>query len=157
MTMQELRARTQLDARQVGAMLEPRAEAREARERALERPRAIAAHAGARGHDQVLAHGQIGEDAASLGYVGDTGPRHAFGFRAGHVASLDANLAAARGDMAEERAQQRGLAHAVSTEQADALTGCDVEVDSAQYVTRPIIGVQTPGLDQRWHSTRSLD
>ena len=89
----------------VAAMLEPRAEAREARERALERPRAIAAHAGARGHDQVLAHGQIGEDAASLGYVGDTGPRHAFGFRAGHVASLDANLAAARGDMAEERAQ----------------------------------------------------
>src|SRR5437870_809307 len=108
MTMQELRARTQLDARQVGDDL------------ALDE-----------------------DDAASLRYVGDTGPRHAFGFRAGHVASLDANLAAARGDMAEERAQQRGLAHAVSTEQADALTGCDVEVDSAQYVTRPIIGVQT--------------
>src|SRR5205814_1035789 len=89
----------------VAAMPEPRAEARKARKHALERPRALAAHTGARGHDEVLAHREIGKDAASLGDIGDTGPRHTLGLRAGHVTSLHANLAPAGGDMAEQRAQ----------------------------------------------------
>ena len=72
-------------------------------------------------HHQVLAHRQVGEDAAAFGHVGRrraAPPRAAARATTSCPPTHDAALALRH--VAEQRADQRGLAHAVAAEQADA-------------------------------------
>jgi hypothetical protein len=53
--------------------------------------------------------------------------------------------------MAEQRPEQRGLAHAVAAEEPDAFSGRDDKIDTAQHVARAVVGVQTARFDQCFH------
>ena len=127
------------------AVVDALAQPREGRHDALEVPFLAAIHAGARGHDQVLAHRQVGEDAAPFRHVGDAGAGD--GVRRGlrHVAATHLDAALAWPHQAEHGFQQRGLAHAVAAHQADGLAAMHGEVDAMQDVADAVEAVQAVG------------
>src|SRR5262249_51503238 len=125
----------------IAAMREPRAEPGKGRKHALQRPASLAAHAGARGHDQVLAHREVREYAAALPAVADALPGD---WRRGLTRDLgaaNADWAPARLGGTEQRAQKRGLAHAVAAEETHGLASADMEIAPAQHVARAVVAV----------------
>jgi ABC-type dipeptide/oligopeptide/nickel transport system ATPase component len=128
--------------------------------RAVEEPLLIhgmaGSSAGAGRHHQVLAHGEVGEDAATLRDVGDPLLRHPERRGAGHDPAPDPDLALARLHQAEHALEQGRLPHAVAPHQADRLTARDAEVDAVQDVARPVVRVDAAGADQLLgHATSS--
>src|SRR5690606_10945127 len=103
-----------------------------------ERPVVAAVEAGAGGHDEVLAHGKVGEDPAALGNVGDATARHLVGPGAGEVAPAHDDPARALRDVAEQAADQGRLAHAVATQQPDRATPPDAQVDPVQHMAAAV-------------------
>ena len=127
------------------------AEARKQFQHALERPVAPPVHARPRGHHQVLANAQVGEDAAPLRHVADPLARDHVrrGAGAGDAAHPDG---APRGaHVAEQRAHQGGLAHAVAAEQADRLAGVDGQAHAVEHVALAVEDVQVLGFEQWRH------
>ena len=93
-----------------------------------------------RAEQQVLAHGQAGEDAAPAGHLhdaaGDLVRRHV-----GDVATVEHDGAARRLLGAADGAQQRRLAGAVGAEERDDLALLDVEVDAEQHLHAVVVHV----------------
>src|SRR6202012_4780318 len=91
-------------------------------------PRAAARHR----YAQVLGDGQVGEDAASFGYVADAQPGDAVRRKARRVLAEDRDLALARRGEAHQAAQGRRLAGAVAAEQSGDPPLFDAEADAVQ-------------------------
>jgi hypothetical protein len=93
-------------------------------------------------HHEVLAHAQVGEDAAPFRHVGDAGAGDGVRLVLRHVAAAHAHGALLRPHQAEHGFQQRGLAHAVAAHQAERLAARDGEVDAVQDVADAVEAVQ---------------
>ena len=83
---------------------------------------------------QVLAHREIGKALAAFGHDGHAGAGDAVGGPAGNVLPGKHHAAGAQGQLAQQRAKQRGLAHAVAAQQGDDLAGLDAEVHAEQHL-----------------------
>ena len=129
------------------AVAEPLREARKRRQHALLRPVAPSVRSGARGHDQVFVHGEVREDAATLGHVGDAVACDEIGLGAGHRRAAHPYFAVARLDEAQHAAEQRALAHPVAPHQAHGLAAIDAEIDAVQDVTRPVVRMELAGFE----------
>src|SRR3546814_5845074 len=65
---------------------------------------------------QILAHVQVGEDAAAFGYIGYSQPRYLVGCGACAVFSTYGNGAAAGGHVPHDGSYKRAFAHAVAAD-----------------------------------------
>jgi len=93
-------------------------EARERREHALERPAGAPVARRTGRHHQVLTHRKIGKDAAPFGNVSHAPARDLVRARARDVLAGERDAALALAHVAEDRADQGRLAHAVAPEKA---------------------------------------
>src|SRR5579883_3409554 len=139
------------------AMIEPLGQPWKGGDDAREIPIAPPVAAGPRRHDEMLAHAQGREDAATLRHEGDAGACHEMRLRSGHGAAVNPHLAAARRGEAQQRSEQGRLAHAVASHEPDRLAAADGEIDAVEDMARPIESVDVARLDQ-WglaHATSS--
>ena len=120
------------------ALVEPRKQLVDARERPARRPIA----AGTRGKSEIFLDGQVGEDAAVFRHEREPAARDRRGPRTCDVATVELDAAGARTHQAHQGAQQRRLAHAVAAEQAHGLARHYAEIDPAQDMARPIISIE---------------
>ena len=82
-----------------------------------------------RAEQQVLLHGQPGEDMAALRHVADAEPHHVAGGHLRQVAVAEPHLARRPRHQPHQGPQGRGLAGAVGADQADRLARLDGEAD----------------------------
>ena len=94
--------------------------------------------AAAGGGDQILAHGEGGEDLPSLRHQPDAGPRDAVGRQPVEALSVQRDRAPARRGEAQDGADGRRLAHAVAAEQRRHRAGGGLQVDAKQHLARPV-------------------
>jgi hypothetical protein len=126
-------------------------EARKGFQHPLQGPQAAPVGAGTGGHHQVLPHLQVGEDAAPFRHIRHAHARDPVRAHAGHVAAAQVDAASARHQVAEDRAQQGRLAHAVASQQAERRAGRYAEAGAAQHVAGSVVGVHVARGDQRRH------
>src|SRR5262249_39957187 len=86
---------------------------------------------------------------AALRHIGDAAPGDGKGREAGNVLAIEQDRALPRPHQPNERADQRGLAHAVAAHEADGLAGADAERYAAKYVAQAVVGVEPSPLEQR--------
>src|SRR5207245_6043472 len=115
---------------------EQRLERREERERLVDRGGAPAAQ---KRHPQILLDREMGKDLTPLGHVADSRSRPPIGRPGGDVGPVERHAPAARRQEPDRGFEQRGLAHAVASHEADELTGTHVEVDAPED-PRPAVG-----------------
>ena len=109
--------------------------------KALEHGVHLPARALALGDGEVLARGEVGEDAARLGDQGDAALADLVGIQPGDVAALVENLALLRRREAGDAAQRRGLAGAVATEERDDLAFGHAQRQAVKDVAEAVVGV----------------
>ncbi len=97
------------------------------RERALRRLGDARPRHGMAAHEQVLVHGELGEDFAPLGHVADAGGDDGVGRRAGDVAAVEDNAPRVGAHEARDRPQGGALAAAVGAEERHDLARADRE------------------------------
>ena len=94
------------------------------------------------GENQVLAHGQLGEDLQQLERAADAEPVEVARPHAGDGAAVELHLAGTRPELAEDAVEQRRLAAAVRPDDAEDLALVDVErhavdgLDAAEALAR---------------------
>ena len=76
---------------------------------------------------QIVADGQAGKDAASLRHISDARASAPVRRILGDRGTLEPDLARGRGQDADQRAQQRRLAHAVMTQNSYELALADIQ------------------------------
>src|SRR5688572_25657522 len=103
---------------------------------------------GGRAHQQVLFHREAREDLAPLRHVAQAGARTLVGFRLHQVELVEPDVAAARGHEAHQGLEQRGLAHAVATEQRGHLARRKLEAHVAQDVAAAVVLIES--LNDHW-------
>ena len=111
-----------------------------------QRPRPRLRH---RGH--VFFHRQRAEDVALLRHPADAGMRALVRPQAGDVAAVETDAAADVAGDADDRIDQRGLAHAVAAEQRQRLALGEAEADIRQHHGLAIAGRQPRDLQQLRH------
>src|SRR6185312_14945468 len=100
---------------------------------------------------EVLGHGQLGERAAALGDVRDSGPRHRLGAAAQRLPAEVDPPRAAHGS--RDRPQRRRLSGAVRAEDGDDRAFGNLERDAAQGLHRAVAGLDALEREQRAHSS----
>src|SRR5262249_39582470 len=83
---------------------------------------------------KILQHRQVREDAAPLRHVTDAAARHLVRLAAREIKALELDLAAALPRQPHDRAQGRGLADTVASEQRGAFPGLHLEVHTLEDV-----------------------
>ncbi len=83
---------------------------------------------------EILQHGEIGKDAASLRHVADALARHLVRGAAREVGAVELDGAAAAPHQPHDGAQRRRLADAVASEQRGAFAGADLELHALEDV-----------------------
>ena len=101
----------------------------------------------AEGDDEVLLDSQVGEDAATLGHVGDTGPGDAVGRPAGDVGAADDDPAGGGGEQAGDDPGDGRLAGTVRPEQRDRAAVGHGERDTEERPVRTVGGVDVVDLE----------
>src|SRR5438552_15260012 len=91
----------------------------------------------ARGEPQVFAHGEAGEDAHVLRYVGNAAPRERWRFQMLNFIPVEADRAGRGAPEAHDGSQARGLAGAVAAEKHGERVRRNAEVDAMQDVVLP--------------------
>ena len=81
---------------------------------------------------QIARHRQRRAQPAVVGHPADAGAGDLVGRAAGHVVAVEADCAAARPGQAEDRAQHRGLAGAIGTEQREHFRALDGQRSAEQ-------------------------
>jgi len=90
----------------------------------------------------VLEHGHAREDHAALRHVGDAVGDALVAFHAGDLGAVDGDAAAARGQDAHQRLEQRGLAHAVAAHYRDDLLLADLEAEVVDHLALAVTGCE---------------
>ena len=104
---------------------------------------------------EVLAHGQVREHLAPLRNQTEPGLGHAVGGQPMNRAALEADRAGLRRREAHDRADRRGLAHAVAAEQGYHLSRADREAHPEQDLAHAVRGLdRIDGEHQAWSSPR---
>src|SRR5215469_14666181 len=98
-------------------------------------------------HLEILADGEGGEDAAPLRHKGHAALYHAIRRPGGDVRSLEAHAAAAGRCEADDGADERGLAHAIATEDPQDLARLHAEGDALQHMAVAVVGVHVLHLE----------
>jgi len=129
-------------------------QSREERVDALERPRARPAFH-ARGGDEILAHGERGEDLPHLGNEADARLGDPVGRPAVDGVAVELHAALVRAEHAEEASHRGGLAHAVATDQRDALAARRCEAHAEEHLARSVARGETGHLEQGGHAGTS--
>ena len=93
-------------------------------------------------HDQVLADGEVAEDAPVLGHERHPCTHEARRIVAGDVGVVEMDPAAGRLEQAGDRVEQRRLARPVGTDDRHQLAGADVQRDIAHGHDRAVAGRQ---------------
>src|SRR5215470_789535 len=127
----------------VGAVASALAQPREELVHALQAP----APAAAPRHLEVLAHGERRKDTTALGHEGHAAVHHAIRWPGGDVRSLEAHPAAARRREADDGADERGLAHAVATEDPQDFARLHAEGDALEHVAVAVVRVHVLHLE----------
>ena len=130
----------------------PLRELREQRVHALERPRRRARSPG-RGRDEVLAHGEVGEDLPPFGHQPEPRLRDAIRGQPVQRLALETDRPGAAARHAHDRAHRRRLAHAVAPEQRHDLARAHRERDAEQHLAAPVGGLEA--LDFERHAGTS--
>ena len=104
-----------------------------------------------RADQQVLAHRQVGEDAAALGHVDDAEAHDRVRPQRADRLAVEPDAAAAGPHQAADRAQQRGLARAVGAEDADQLAALDPQRHLLQRADRAVVDREAVDLKHRRH------
>src|SRR5438552_87284 len=86
-----------------------------------------------RAHLEVLPDGEVGEDATSLGTVGDAGREDVRGLGAVDRAPVEHDAPARGGEQAGDRAQRGRLAGAVGADHADELAGVPDQIEAPEH------------------------
>ena len=102
-----------------------------------------------RRHPEVLAHGQVGEDAPPARHVGDAERRHLHRRRAGDVPPVEQDLAALGRGEPGDGPQQRRLAGAVGAEHGEDLALVDVDADVEEDLGAAVGHLEADALEQR--------
>ncbi len=97
--------------------------------------------AGEGAHQDVLPHGEIGNDLAALRHVGDAGTCTQMRGLRGDVGAIQQDGTRAVHQAANQGAQQRGLAHAIAPEHGRDLAGRHPQVDAVQRMAAPVVAV----------------
>src|SRR5690606_16982410 len=103
---------------------------------------------------KVLAHGKVGKALPPFGHDGQAGARDAVGGPAADIASGELYGAGAQWQLAEQRAQQGSLAHAIAAQQADHLPGAHLQIDTEQHLAGAIAALHAL---HRQHVARSVE
>src|SRR5207302_1640304 len=104
---------------------------------------------------EVVAHGQVREHLAPLRNQTEPGLGHAVGGQPMNRAALEADRAGLRRREAHDRADRRGLAHAVAAEQGYHLSRADREAHPEQDLAHAVRGLdRIDGEHQAWSSPR---
>jgi hypothetical protein len=98
---------------------------------------------------QVFPHRQRLEDATSLRNDRNAGLRDRIGRPAGERAAFEHDVAAARWRQTRNRADQRGLAHAVTPEDHHNLAGMQFKAEPVQHIAVAVVGVDLAHGEQR--------
>src|SRR6267143_3617219 len=125
-----------------GPLLQPLAQAREILEHArriLARGAEIASRVPT--EQQILAHGQLGEDLPSFGHLNDTHANQAVGARSVDAPTVELDRATRRPEETGDHPQRGRLAGAVGSEQRDDAPLGDLETDAVQGADAPVVGL----------------
>ena len=98
---------------------------------------------------KILAHRERFEDAPALRNDRDAGLRDRVGRLARERAAVEDHVAAARRRQPGDRADQRGLAHAVAAEDARRSRRAQLEAQPVQHVAVAVVGVDVAHGEQR--------
>src|SRR5215472_10983945 len=127
----------------VRAVAPPLAQPGEELVHALQAP----APAAAPRHLEVLAHGERRKDTAALGHEGHAAFHHAIRWPGRDVRSLETHATAAGRREPDDGADERGLAHAVATEDPQDLARLHTEGDALEYVAVAVVRVHVLDLE----------
>ena len=94
-------------------------------------------------HSQVLVDRQVRKDGAALRHVAQAGPRAPERNLLADVHAAEADGPFGQRNLADQRLEQRRLAHAVVAEDADDLVIADGEIDAGEHRNAAIPGVQS--------------
>src|SRR5690348_568399 len=133
----------------VAAGRNPCTQSRERVEHALVRPAGAPIARRTRRKKKVLAHAQVRKDAAALGDIRHAHPRDPVRRLPRAIAAANEHAARARRREADQRADERRLAHAVAAEQAERLPGVDRKRHAAQHVAFTVMRMHIAGFDER--------
>jgi hypothetical protein len=98
-------------------------------------------------HLEVLRHGHPRKQAASFGALRDPTLDDRMRAGGGDVAALELDRTLSWTVEPVDRAQRRGLAGAVRTDERDDLAGLDAERDALERVDRPVVDVDVVELE----------
>jgi hypothetical protein len=90
----------------------------------------------------VFHHRKVGKNHPAFGHVAQSEAHDAMRRPAGHIGAGEQHAAAARTRETDDRAQGRGLAHAVSPEHRGDLSRGHIEVDTLQDMAATVIGME---------------
>ena len=99
-------------------------------------------------NQQVLVHGQVGEDAPPLRHIADARLGDPVGGKSGHVRAEQRDPAGARAGEADQAAQRRRLPRAVAAKQRDDLALAHFEAHAVQDVALAIESMDALGLER---------
>src|SRR6058998_1449062 len=102
-----------------------------------------------RAHLEVLPDGEVGEDATSLGTVGDAGREDVRGLGAVDRAPVEHDAPARGGEQAGNRAQRGRLAGAVGADHADEFAGVHDQIEAPEDRHGTVRGVEVFEAEQR--------
>ena len=98
--------------------------------------------AGAPGQPQIVVGAQARQDAAALRHVGDAHAAAQVRGGVGHVDTVERDAPAARRQQADQRLQQRRLAHAVVADDADRLAFVHLQRHAVQHRHVAVAGAE---------------
>src|SRR5438309_1376827 len=133
----------------------PRVEHGEELERALEPRRQIAPGNRVAAHEQVLEHGELDEDVASLRHVPDAGRDDLVRGRARDVAPLIEDAAARGLHQSRNRPERGGLAATVGPEEGDDLAAAHRERDALHRAPPAVVDREVLDRERRRHPQSS--
>src|SRR5438067_4232968 len=95
-----------------------------------------------RGDGDVLADGQIAEDAAALGYERDACASDLMGRRGGEIGAIDVHAPTSRSQKARDRGDRRRLARTIAADERHGFSRGDVEINALQDMAFAVVGME---------------
>src|SRR5207247_9308473 len=103
---------------------------------------------------QILAHGQLGEDLPSFGHMDDAGAHHTVRAPAIDAPTVELDRAARRPEETGDHPQCRRLTRAVRPEERDNAALGDLETDAVQRADAPVVGLDVVHYEERTSPAR---